>query len=143
MTVIAWDGKIIAADKQGTYGNLIRVAKKLFRVKDEIVCLAGTAGTGMRVLEWYKSGADPSEWPEDLQTSDDWCQVIVANKHGAFWYDQQPYRMKVREPFTAWGIGADFAIGAMAMGATAIQAVKIASKYCEGCGCGVSWSRVK
>jgi hypothetical protein len=37
----------------------------------------------------------------------------------------------------AWGIGCDFALGAMAMGADAVQAVEITNKFSIHCGMGV------
>ena len=36
-----------------------------------------------------------------------------------------------------WGDGQEVAMGALAMGADAIKAVEITSKYCDSCGCGI------
>jgi hypothetical protein len=142
MTVIAWDGKIIAADKQGTYGNLIRTCTKIFDLGEEIICFCGAAGTSLMMLDWYKNGQIKEDWPESTQDGEDWAQIIVADCYGVRWFDRKPYSQKLQEPFMAWCVGADFAIGAMAMGANAVMAVEIASKFCEGCGRGVDWFAV-
>jgi ATP-dependent protease HslVU (ClpYQ) peptidase subunit len=143
MTVIAWDGKILAADKQATYGIFRKVGTKIYRLSStEIIAVCGCSGTSQRMIEWYKNGAKTEDWPEELQNSDDWSNIIVANKDSVFWYDRQPYPLYLQQPFMAWGVGADFAMGALEMGADSIRAVEIASKHCEGCGFGVDWFEV-
>lgn len=144
MTVIAWDGKILAADKQSTYGDAARTGTKLFKITDsEIVAFCGGAAMSLKILEWYKNGENKDTWPQEMQDSDDWSQMIVVNNKNIYWYDRLPYQLKLEDPFMAWGRGMEFAIGAMAMGATAIQAVEIASKYCEGCGMGIDYAEVR
>ena len=138
MTVIAWDGKTLAADKQGTYSNLARTTTKIYRLEsNEIIAFCGTIGTHHVLLDWYKSGADREKWPWELQRSAEWANIIIADKTGVRFCDQTPFFRYVEDSTMAWGCGADFAIGAMAMGADAVKAVEIVSKYCEGCGCGV------
>ena len=143
MTVIAWDGKILAADKQVTYGNLRRVTRKIFKVGDCFVAFAGTAGTSHVLLNWFKSGEKKEAWPSEIQQTEEWSHLIVANKSAFYWYDRHPYKLHLRQKLSAWGIGSDFAIGAMEAGADAITAVRIASKHCEGCGFGVDWFQVR
>ena len=41
MTVIAWDGKTLAADRRACLGNLYRTIHKLHRLSD---CLCASAG---------------------------------------------------------------------------------------------------
>jgi len=142
MTVIAWDGAILAADKQITYGDTIKTCTKIFKVGDDAVAFCGTNATAMRLLDWYRSGSDKKKWPESLQMGDYYCEMIVANKDGVKVYQQQPYPTFVEGHFTAWGAGREVAIGAMAMGADAVRAVEIASYHCEGCGRGIDFFEV-
>lgn len=144
MTVIAWDGKILAADKQATYGDLIRKSTKIFDLgSDEYLALCGTIGNGLTLLDWYKQGAEIEKWPKELQNGDDWCQLIIASKNGVKYTDRQPYFQKLEDPFMAWGRGCEVAVGALAMGADAIKAVEIAIQFCEGCGCGIDSYKVR
>jgi hypothetical protein len=56
--------------------------------------------------------------------------------------DKQSMRGEIKQSvtkFSAWGSGSEFAIGAMEMGATAIQAVQATSKHCVSCGFGVDF----
>jgi ATP-dependent protease HslVU (ClpYQ) peptidase subunit len=46
-------------------------------------------------------------------------------------------RQVVEDPFMAWGSGRDFALGAMAMGATAREAVAVACRFNVYCGNGI------
>lgn len=140
MSVIAWDGKILAADRQGTFSNMRRTGRKIYKLENgNVIAFCGSISTSLLLLDWYKSGADKEKWPEEIQQGDKWCNIIVAEKGKCRFMDQQPFFLPVFDPFAAWGIGADFAIGAMEMGADAKTAVEIAIKWSEGCGCGVDW----
>lgn len=140
MTVIAYRNGIIAADQQATYGNVKRKLTKLFELESgEVVGFTGTAAAAMELLAWYKDGAKKEDWPQAMQDTDEWAQMIIAYPGGCKWYDKRPYPQEVQDKFTAWGCGAEFAIGAMAMGADAVKAVTIACEFCDGCGVGVDW----
>lgn len=52
-------------------------------------------------------------------------------------YEREPHPFEIEEPFYAFGSGMDIAIGALAMGANAIKAVEIASRYSSHCGNGI------
>lgn len=140
MTVIAWDGRVLAADKCALYGDHRKVGTKIFRpVTDTVLGACGSIGAGLSLVEWYNNGCKRDEWPECQKDKDDWALLIVASKEGVYWYERLPYKIRLEQPFMAWGRGGEFAMGALAMGATAVQAVEVASKYCDGCGMGVDW----
>ena len=144
MTVIAWDGLILAADKQATYGDHRKMSTKIFCVDNgSVIAVCGAVAKGLKIVEWFKSGCKRDDWPDTIQESDGWAQLIVASTDGVYWYDRLPYPIPLEQPFMAWGNGDEFAMGALAMGATAIEAVEIASKYCEGCGMGVDYFKVR
>lgn len=142
MSIVAWDGKILAADRQGDSGGTNFTIKKLFKLKSgEVVSFVGAYCSGLMVKEWYEAGAKFEEWPE-CQNTDNWVNFIVASKEGCFYYQQTPIPIKVIDAFRTWGSGEDLALGAMEMGADAIKAVEVASKYDQGCGQGCDHAEV-
>lgn len=143
MTVIAWDGKILAADKQGTWSNLIRSCTKIFKLDDgRIAAFCGSVGACHELLEWVKKGCHKKDYPQDLQDSEQWANIIIVENGQIKFSDRRPYFIPIEDSIAAWGVGADFAIGAMEAGANAIRAIKIASKWSEGCGNGIDFFEV-
>ncbi len=138
MSVVAWDGKRIAADKMALSAGLCMTTSKIRRSArtGEILAWTGQHDKGLVLAAWFDEGADPAKYPA-FQTTDDWCRLIVASEAGVFSYETQCVPLSFENAFQAWGSGRDYALGAMAMGADAIQAVEIASRLCEGCGNGV------
>ena len=121
MTTIAYDGKTIAYDSRETMGDFISSDKHDKHIYSQGIHFfyCGTVIDCQEFINSYESG----ECSPDIS-----CQVFMAQ-------DGQVYRSShelgtiwveyMDEPF-AMGTGADFAIGAMDMGADAKQAVKIA-----------------
>ena len=140
MSVIAWDGSIIAADKMACCGyNAVTTTKLHMMVSGLIIGWTGDATIGAELMSWYQHGANVEDWPK-VQATDDWCRLIVWDpKHSRplRFYESRPFSFIVQDRFAAWGSGRDYAIGAMAQGANAIDAVKIASQHCISCGMGI------
>ena len=138
MTVIAWDGKYIAADRLAEYCGLGSKVTKLHTSKngDCVIGFTGGLENGLGLMEWFNNGAVKEEWP-DWQKTEDWCRLIIAASDVVFAYERLPYRIVVNEGFAAFGSGRDYALGAMAQGADAIEAVGIASNFCTTCGYGI------
>lgn len=137
MTVIAWDGRTLAADKQCTYGNGRRKVTKIRRVGDTLVGIAGTASIGEAVIDWLESGADPEKYPKLQADKDDGANVLVIRHGRVEEYSRTNVPIVYEDPFIAIGCGRDFAIAAMHCGKTAREAVEIACIYDTGCGCGI------
>lgn len=137
MSVVVWDGKTLAADKQGTICDMKVKTTKIKRLPGgEILAWVGTQENGLALANWFVNGCKPEEWPE-CQKGDDWTRLIVVIKGKAYEYEQLPIRQCVEGTPHAWGSGRDYAIGALAMGATAAEAVKVASRFSTTCGLGV------
>ena len=137
MTVIAWDGKSIAADRRAERGRVIEEHDKLFPGPNgSTISFAGEAAKGLLLVEWYCKGRKLKDWPK-FQSTEDFITMIVAGKDGKVdvYYDE-PIPVPFSNNFNAWGSGAPFAIGAMAAGATPLEACKIAGKHCVSCGNG-------
>jgi len=137
MSVVAFDGRTIAADRQATAGDMSITACKLFRLADgRILATTGTLEYGIVLREWFESGMDREKWPA-FQRTDNFARCILASPEGVFEFEKEPVAQPVVDAFLAWGSGAQLAIGAMAAGADARTAVKIASEYNVYCGRGV------
>ena len=57
MTVIAWDGTTLAADKRVDIGGTSFTGTKVRRVGDALVAFAGTGSQFLPRMEWYAKGA--------------------------------------------------------------------------------------
>jgi hypothetical protein len=144
MSVVAWDGKMLAADRQGTWGGMRREGCKIREVPGAILAGVGDISTFQAMIKWYESGKKDRLWPKELQVVDDLrCQLIVVEfgpKVSVI--NITPHEVRILEHKMAWGAGADFAVGAMEMGADAKRAVEIACKYSTACGMGVDSIRL-
>jgi len=80
--------------------------------------------------------------PKCRDEKDAWGTLIVAGRDGCFFYERYGVPIKVEDPFMAWGAGREAALGAMEMGADAIRAVGVASRWVTGCGRGCDWFEV-
>lgn len=135
MTVIVWDGKTVAADRRGCINDAAMTMTKVWLITDgAVVATTGDAGFGMALVQWWTEGADPAKWPA-FQSTDDWAKLIVFQpNYPPMCYERQPVPFPVEDQFMAWGSGREFALGALAMGATARQAVEVACRFNVYCG---------
>lgn len=144
MSTIAFDGKIVAADKQGTYCSTIRNTTKLVRLDNGEICgWTGTLAVGETMLDWYKAGADPEKHPPEILDKEANTSFIVIQPSGLVWmYGGFKKQETFTDRFCAWGSGREFAIGAMAAGKNAIDAVAIAMDYDINTGVGITWFKI-
>lgn len=143
MSVIAWDGKIIAADKQATNSSMRAKCTKAKRIGDYVYAFAGDLECGLAMIDWHVNGANKEDWPKFQEDPDRWTRLVVADATGCVSYEMVPIAVPVESEFLAWGSGRDFAMGAMGMGATAKEAVEIANMFSTDCGFGVDWFELK
>lgn len=140
MTVIAWDGRTLAADKQATAGNMKRTATKILRVTDGLVALSGDAAHAHAhaVLGWFQGVRDPRDFPRE-QCPDKAGHVTYFTRDGVFLYDGtgHGYREKIDCSFIAFGCGRDYAMAAMYLGCDARRAVEVACEFDAFCGMGI------
>jgi ATP-dependent protease HslVU (ClpYQ) peptidase subunit len=132
VTVLAWDGKFLAADRQATFGGTPVPATKIFRHNDELIGGSGNIQECIAFVEWYTSGCPT---PKPVFSEGFGAYVI---KNGQLWkYESLLVPFVMDMPFWAAGCGADYAMGAMAAGKSAAEAVEIACRFDTGCGLGV------
>lgn len=140
MSVIAWDGKWLVADRQACDSGMRIATEKIAFRKDAIIAGSGYESSLLMFMRWYDEGADPAKWPE-CQKGDHWTKAVVMRKgEPLLYYERESVAIEITRDteYMAWGSGADYAMGAMAMGADAMQAVRIACKHCFECGHGLT-----
>lgn len=138
MTCIAWDGKTLAGDKQSQVGDIPVKSKKVFRLKvKNKIYLVGFSGDETRALHYI----------EMFKTDGILCDVVKGAEVlvvGRYKGQIKVYVLAedgdlcaMNEKRWALGDAGDFALGAMHAGASAGDAVKIASKLSINSGGGV------
>lgn len=138
MTVLAWDGKTLAADKLCCFGPTKGTVTKIFRCHHELIGIAGNLSVGMETIDWYRSGAVPADYPAANRTAEGGASLIVIRGDRTAWkYESSPFPFKMEGAFVAFGSGDESAMCAMECGADARRAVEVASKYNSTCGNGV------
>jgi len=147
MTTIAWDGTTMASDGASSYGNAIsRPVRKVFPIKVKatgdrfIIGYAGLLNLLRPTIAYIMENTPKGEWPRfdegtirahrEMKLQDTSCAFYLVNRENVcYQYDDWMSSVKRRRGFCALGSGMDFAIGAMATGAPAVQAVRTAIEY--------------
>ena len=139
MTCIAWDGRMLAADRQATNAGMRRVVSKL-RLLPDSLWMTGTGDASIlaEMMAWFEAGANVEKFPK-RQASDDGGAFLVVRRAEILVYERGPIPLPLHpdNKIAAWGSGRDYAIGAMEMGADAAKAVEIACRWEVYCGHGV------
>jgi len=136
MTVIAWDGRCLAADKRAiTGGGIVRTITKIERHRDCLLAVTGGLDIGFEMREWYKAGADPERFP--VAAREDKAVLVVIKSRRIFTYASGPYPMEIEAKKCAFGSGRDYAETAMYLGKSAVEAVEIACLFQSDCGNGI------
>ena len=143
MTTIAVTRNQIAGDLQLSHasGVTFKAGSKLmlydmptvYKVKFAIG-YAGNVDTCFQTLEFF---TNPDEWklPKSWQNSE---FVVLTADHKIYTFSDPRKWLPVGDKFYSIGSGSHFAMGAMQTGASAIEAVKVATKLDKGTGKGVS-----
>lgn len=138
MTVICWDGQALAADRMANYSGAKLTATKVHRLDaDRLAAISGSGAHGLALLRWLRNGGNPDDYPRP-RDADEHAHLLVINRNGpALNYEGIPEPNVIEDERFAMGAGRDFAMGAMAAGASAREAVEITNALCIYCGLGV------
>jgi 20S proteasome alpha/beta subunit len=136
MTVIAWDGETLAADRRSTRSGSIAVVRKIFAIGNLRCGFAGASDFASALRVWVERGRKEEDFPRS-QEKDDYAIALVIEGSRILCYDRTPHPVEIFSKFYAVGSGKDAAMGAMLSGMNASQAVEIASQVDECCGNGV------
>ena len=134
MTIICYRDGVMAADSAaGQYSiRLAASVQKILKTPGgELVASCGPSTDGQAFRRWVLAGRDEMKKPD---LSSNFCGLLVEADGVVKEYDGRMDWAEMTAPFFVLGSGAETAFGAMAFGASAIEAVEIAIKYCEGCG---------
>lgn len=136
MTVIAWDGRTLAGDRQSTFGAARSSTTKVRRLRNGFLFgAAGNSATCREMGAWIESGCRPDAFPQAQRAHDTYADCIVIDKHRQCWaYQMSPTPVLIESRFFAFGAGSDFAMAAMHLGHRARVAVEVAIALCPSCG---------
>jgi hypothetical protein len=140
VTVIAWDGKTLAADRRACANGFIYSVTKIARVDDVLVGLSGYIARFGLYKDWLASGRDPERFPVAPRDDREWSQFLVIHRSGLIerFEGASTSPIIVEESWHTMGSGRDFAAAALALGYTAERAVEIACQLSEECGNGIN-----
>ena len=128
MTTIAYRDDVLAGDTQITVGSSIGGhMQKVFRKGRLLYAMTGCSGLSDSFRSWVNGGlVGPAP---DMKDGDaDANGVLFPGGDLVVWRFNKAWTAH-RAPFFAFGSGQDFALGAMAQGATAEEAVRIAAQF--------------
>ncbi|MGL4441444.1 MAG: hypothetical protein ACRCUE_19505 [Bosea sp. (in: a-proteobacteria)] len=138
MTVIAFDGRTLAADKRACVGGMARTVTKIHRVGPLLVGGSGESSFIANVIEWVRNGRDPATFPATQKDKDDWQTVMVVEPDGSILiYERTPHPIRWEDKTGAIGSGRDYAMAALHLGKTAREAAEVACAFDCGCGNGI------
>lgn len=139
MTVIAWDGRTLAADKRTSFGGLHATTTKVRRMSDgRLVAGCGITALIQEMHVWLESGADPATFPAAQRDKNDCASMLVIQLDGSLsQFENSPHPLRFENRQWAIGSGRDFAVMAMRLGKSAAEAVILTAEFCHDCGNGV------
>jgi ATP-dependent protease HslVU (ClpYQ) peptidase subunit len=127
MTTIAFDGKTLAADSQSTTGSTRGRAVKIAKSADGfVVAGAGEFAVVKQWIRWVLDGRPAERQPE---LADEATVIVLEPRGRAVMFSGSAVSQPLPRKQWAIGSGSDFALGAMAMGADARTAVKVACRF--------------
>jgi ATP-dependent protease HslVU (ClpYQ) peptidase subunit len=130
MTTIALRNGVMAGDSQVNCGHLkYGQIQKVRRIGNWIIGVSGSFDCMEQFFHWARTGFDCSKRPDLKALHEPSFSAIVLNAsdpEDIIEYEIDLVPQRFCAPYRAIGSGRDFAIGAMAMGASAVQAIEIA-----------------
>lgn len=137
MTVIAWDGERLAADRLADSNGLARSVTKIRLLRGHLCGASGRTAYCQAMFAWFEGGAEPGAYPR-WQDSDDYADfVAITPDRRILKWERTPHPIEYEDQHFAMGSGRDYAMAAMHLGKTAVEAVEVASHFEIGCGNGI------
>lgn len=140
MSVICWDGSVMAADKRSVSGFTVSTVQKIFAINGFLVGFVGDHSCTAELKVWFENGAIPELYPKSNLDPDKCAHMLVITPHGRpILYLNGPYPTgELHDRKTALGCGGESAMVAMHCGKTAPEAVEVVCLFNNGCGNGIS-----
>ena len=138
MTTIAVRDGVMASDSRCERYAVVGTYQKLFRRPYGIVGYAGNIQDTEALLRWYDAGASIDKpLPRFVIYKDEEpsCTLLILENSGAIKFVSRYLHVETLEDeFFAIGSGSEIAMGAMAHGASAEEAIEIAIRLNPGTG---------
>lgn len=142
MSVLVFDGYTLAADCASNDGQTLTPIVKLWKAEGMLIGGVGKLETVYIIRDWIAAGM--KEWRDNSFANDPTTHVVMVTRDkGLLRYTNTMYPVEHGFKKVSLGTGRDFAYGALAMGATAIEAVEAANLYSTTCGLGVQSYNLK
>lgn len=145
MTVIAWDGHVLAADRQFSYGDSRMEAGKItmhicLDERKYLIATCGSAAESVRLAKALVHCLDTGDCDKYISEKFEGGSVVMvkidSDRSECTVFEERITGFKVKAPM-ARGCGTPYALTAMHLGKSAVQAVLVTNKLCDGCGFGV------
>lgn len=120
MTTVIATRKAIYADTMCSYTVPFKVSK-ITRIGKSIYAGAGDLDDLQKFFDWRQGGDEP--------TIEESFDVLEIAPDGLFLWGKKLVRLELQDKFYAVGSGAQYAMGAMAMGATPEKAIEVAARF--------------
>jgi 20S proteasome alpha/beta subunit len=146
MTCIAWDGRVLAADKRASSAGYGSTVTKIVRTSaGELLGVSGDFGAGQALMTWYQSGANPDSFPDNRDANDSYRARLLVIDAGPRIriFESTAYAMTIEDKCYAMGSGRDYALAAMHLGRNSRKAVEVACTLDSGCGNGIDTLRLE
>lgn len=129
MTTIAWDGSTLAADRRVNFGGVTdaKTTKIVQRADGALAASSGSSSLGAAFKRWFLDGENGERPALDKGTEN--ASGLIIRPSGVLIVHDVSGWYEAEAGFYALGSGWEIALGAMAMGATAEQAVRVAAKF--------------
>ena len=140
MTVIAQDGKTLAADRLLSIGDSKGTITKIFKSEQKQILFgaAGPTNSCKLMANWIFNSGLCCDFPkEQLANSTSCCCIVITADKAILRYSNSPEPTILEDTFCAIGTGRDFALAAMYLGKTAKEAVEVACALQIHCGNGI------
>lgn len=145
MTTIAYKNGVMAADSLINYGsfsngeiNKIHVIdvpeEDGKRVRKAMLAVSGAVWVTEPLIEWIEGGASQEEIPHCLLHAAKEFSCIMIDDQGTVWEFNNGFFLKCGVEYHSIGSGQMFALGAMAAGIEAPEAVAAAMKHDKATG---------
>lgn len=135
MTTIAYRSGFLAADSAIAYNTYVNGQRdKIARCGEFLVAMAGATWLRPLVEQWALDGCDPESVPEALLDNEDKFSALFVDRYGQAHEFDNGFLVPIHADYAAIGSGAMLALGAMAHGATAEEAVEAACLHDKASG---------
>jgi ATP-dependent protease HslVU (ClpYQ) peptidase subunit len=131
MTTIAYRDRVMVADTQVTCGDGSKtITHHKIRILPDgtLYGCAGDTAAILRVQRWMERGMPSRPRPRIPKDTD--FDLLMVKPDGSAWMLNDAFDFeRIETEFVAIGSGAAYAMGAMACGRSAVQAVKVAARF--------------